>query len=804
MKKRLLSLALCLVMVFSLLPIGSLAVERPVEQYVSAGTNWTTTSNYAGKAAEGNDGTLYYKDGDNYYPVTWETNKDLYTVTTQNKWKPAEINGHYYSTDELNFSAVSTKNGTMYVKSTQTNFDDSIVSEGWHTNWQYYATRFFVKNPNAVTVDGGYSRMFVVTGGEAFNFVGWFYYFKDGKYNAPGSVNVHNSNQIATQERDLGVFGIGAQDVGNINNLSQANYWRTANDRVLMSVGESTPINYKRGITGAGTISSASRITVFRDTLYTQTTDKNSIWYNNGNTQLGSTVYDADTVAYNGVLYTKTANKGTTKLTYNNGTADVSFGTATAIDGKAIYSGDLYVLKNEALPTPEPTAIIHTEEAGDDGVYTHKELDANGDAYDITLTAYTTGNEVTTSSETITPTVKPMDIVMVIDQSGSMATRDMGNVYSAAATPSGGWTMEAATGGKQYYYSPDGYSYYPVYASTGYIYEKVDGSPRASDMLNDGDDAISLGVNGAPTYYNITTDYYVMYNGELHPLRLITAGLFLQYGLYPYIYTDNNDMYASKGRWTGNNYWVAVFDPWDGSDLRDESTWNYLTNQGAASSRVSFVNTNGQAIGSSDSNADSARLSYSWFTSSDRISNLYKQSDTKVANQLYYIDSAGNRQNIGTTAQYAGDVVYTGTLYEGNSESRVDALKAAVTEFANTVQANAQNFGVDHRMALVGFAGNKVPAYSLARTPPPSAPTALRTTPTPACSSTAASKTTRRSPAMSARRISTSTGIIIRTICLSSTPTAGSVWISPPALPPARATPAPTGTRPPMRATAPR
>ena len=707
MKKRLLSLVLCLVMVFSLLPIGSLAIERPTVQYVSVGTNWTTTTDYASKANEGiaNDNgekNLYYKDGDNYYPVTWETNKDLYTVTTQNKWKPAEINNHYYSSDELNFSAVSTKNGTLFVQSSKTYYDDDFIDEGWHTKYRYFITPYYVKAAD-VTVDGGYTHLMAVTTGKAFTFYGWFYYFKDGRYNSRAGSNSH------VGDSDEGSwFGNPGKPSDNAST-----YWATASERGVVTVEGKDGFSYARGITGAGEISTTWRQRRFNTTIYEKSSGKNSIWYNNGNTQLGKTVYDASTDAYEGVLYTKSTNKGTTKLTYNNGTADVPFGTATAIDGKTIYGGDLYVLKNQAAPAPEPTTIIHTEEAGDDGVYTHKELEANGDAYDITLTAYTTGNEVTTSSETITPTVKPMDIVMVIDQSGSMATRDMGNVYAAAATPSGGWTMEAATGGKQYYYSPDGYSYYPVYASTGYIYEKVDGSPRASDMLNDGDDAISLGVNGAPTYYNITTDYYVMYNGELHPLRLITAGLFLQYGLYPYIYTDNNDMYASKGRWTGNNYWVAVFDPWDGSDLRDESTWNYLTNQGAASSRVSFVNTDGQAIGSSDANADSARLSYSWFTSSARISNLYKQSDTKVANQLYYIDSAGNRQNIGTTAQYAGDVVYTGTLYEGNSTSRVDALKAAVTEFANTVQANAKKFGVDHRMALVGFAGNKVPAYSL-------------------------------------------------------------------------------------------
>ena len=718
MKKRLLSLVLCLVMVFSLLPVGTLAIERPEEQYVALTGPWTTTTNYAGLAAANGsqDGKLYYKDGEAYKEVSWDTNQQLYSISglANKDWTPAEVAGgtYYYNvdSDKLTFSQTSTKSGYLYYVSQVQVPDEALTSddEDMHINYYIWKTNYFIRDEDTVTAEGGFSRLMFVNYGSMFQgflYKGWLYYFPDGRYNATGS-----SKHIVKVNRPSGrsdppqagkteyyvpgtVVHVSMKDA-NGNDTTDGVVYRWWTDHLQINT-----------------------------TTYLRTNGANSIWYNNGNDQLGSTVYltsgannSSTETAYTGTLYSANGT-GSTKLMDKATGNTISGVTRSAINGDTIYTGDLYVLKKAPLPQPEPTSIITTEETGEDGVYTHKALETNGDAYDITLTAYTTGNEVKQSETTITPTVNPMDIVMVIDQSGSMATQDMGSNYSPAATPKGGWTMDAATGGKQYYYSPDnGLTHYPVQADMGYVYEKVERAPRASDMLNNGDDAISLGVNGAPTYYNIKTDYYVMYNGELHRLYLITAGLFLQYGLYPYIYTDNNDSYTTNKKWQGNNYWVAVFDPWDGSDLRDNGTWDSLTNKGAASSRVSFVDTNGAAIGSTDANADTARLSYSWFTSSDRIENLYQLSNSKVANRLYYVDAAGNRQYIGDTAQFEGDVVYTGTLYEGTGTSRVDALKAAVTQFAEKVSENAlinPEHPVNHRMAFVGFAGNKVPAYSL-------------------------------------------------------------------------------------------
>ena len=703
MKKRALCWLLVLVMVASLLPASVLAIERPGEGYVAitSPTQWMTNSNYDDMSYSNSDSSDLYAlyDGE-YYPVKFKSGS-VYEDAGAG-WKADEV-ADYGQT--LYYKDGSTYTATSYDKvQWWKNLGNSVRIYG---NFTYDSTKFG-NTWNLISAresDGGIDNTkgaiwtyTLKSTGEPF----WhkIYSCSVGSFMEGYYLTLY---YYTNAESGSSISG------GRLDSYSSSGYNTAVSNGTITLMGTGKE-GYGWTWGGGNWTATASYYT--HGDMYIPKGISN--YYNKlsaGNTVLAwpepGSQYSYE---YSGHLYKLlTQQKAQMYITVNG--SDVYL-TETPITDAAqpLYNGTLYYHSDKApLPTPTPQTIINTEESGEDGVYTHKDLTANGDAYDITLTAYTTGNEVTTSSQTITPTVKPMDIVMVIDQSGSMATRDMGNEFVASSQTS--WTVDQATSGQTHYVKV-GNSYYPVQASTGYIYEQVESAPRASDMLNDGDDAISLGVNGAPTYYNITTDYYVMYNGELHPLYLITAGLFLQYGLYPYIYVNNNDVYSKAERWKGNNYWVAVFDPWDGSDLRDNNRWDNLASAG----RISFVNTDGQAIGGTDKNADSARLSYSWFTSSDRISNLYKLSDTKVANQLYYVDSAGVRHNLGSAAQFEGDVVYQneeGPLYVGNSTSRVDALKAAVTEFANTVQTNAKQFGVDHRMAFVGFAGNKVPAYSL-------------------------------------------------------------------------------------------
>lgn len=77
--------------------------------------------------------------------------------------------------------------------------------------------------------------------------------------------------------------------------------------------------------------------------------------------------------------------------------------------------------------------------------------------------------------------------------------------------------------------------------------------------------------------------------------------------------------------------------------------------------------------------------------------------------QTYYLSGTGVTTQRPTNVQDASATIWTGVLYQrsSTSTSKLDALKAAVTNFVNSVSANAKEFNVDHQIALVGFASNE-------------------------------------------------------------------------------------------------
>ncbi len=76
---------------------------------------------------------------------------------------------------------------------------------------------------------------------------------------------------------------------------------------------------------------------------------------------------------------------------------------------------------------------------------------------------------------------------------------------------------------------------------------------------------------------------------------------------------------------------------------------------------------------------------------------------------LYY-EKNGEQHRLGEGWATVNTTLWSGVLYtrqEISSMSKLDALKAAVTNFVNSVSANAKEFNVDHQIALVGFASNE-------------------------------------------------------------------------------------------------
>lgn len=74
--------------------------------------------------------------------------------------------------------------------------------------------------------------------------------------------------------------------------------------------------------------------------------------------------------------------------------------------------------------------------------------------------------------------------------------------------------------------------------------------------------------------------------------------------------------------------------------------------------------------------------------------------------QTYYLSGTGVTTQRPTNVQGTSTTIWTGVLYQrsSTSTSKLNALKTAVTNFVNSVSANAKEYNVEHRIAMVGFA----------------------------------------------------------------------------------------------------
>ena len=212
------------------------------------------------------------------------------------------------------------------------------------------------------------------------------------------------------------------------------------------------------------------------------------------------------------------------------------------------------------LPFVAAADNLAPKDTKDKGLVLSKNLVPQDDgSYDLKLEAYAEGK-----SESGEQTVNTQfDIAVVVDQSSSMATTDIGGSWKKVDGP---WTVERATGNKTYYVKV-GENYYPVQAMPGTLYQQAT-APRVWQMIGSGHDGFTVGANGAPTHFNVPTNYYCIgSDGKPHKVWMATAGMFLEYYAYPYYYLNENDPIAQKPEWQNNIYWAVVVSPWDGRDL---------------------------------------------------------------------------------------------------------------------------------------------------------------------------------------------------------------------------------------------
>ena len=309
----------------------------------------------------------------------------------------------------------------------------------------------------------------------------------------------------------------------------------------------------------------------------------------------------------------------------------------------------LTLLLSLALPA---TTAYAEEDSSNKGMEISKTATANKDgSYTITLEAYATGAKVISD---ITKDV-PTDIILVLDQSGSMAN-DIGTVSFQKYEDSYYWgTTTYRTRNQDYYeYRHNG-------GSSNLWHKLADGSYVSVSVTrqeNPSYTAITNGKNNstsgrATSYWSNRNNLYALVDGEY---LKVTVDRTSSNGTYTYTLPDGTQIASQRG-----------------------------SNQSPT-----FTGIEGNVI---------------YLATAD---------DTATTYTYTYTDSNNNVQTIGTSA--GAETVFSPRLYErvtstSGGGTRLDALKNAVNNFASAVHTKSlgkdgQVGGgddIDHRIALVGF-----------------------------------------------------------------------------------------------------
>ena len=311
----------------------------------------------------------------------------------------------------------------------------------------------------------------------------------------------------------------------------------------------------------------------------------------------------------------------------------------------------LTLLLSLALPA---TTAYAEDGSSNKGMEISKTATANKDgSYTITLEAYATGAKVISE---ITKDV-PTDIILVLDQSGSMAN-PIGAVSFEQYKDSSWWGITTYRTRNQDYYE------YRHNGGSGNLWHKLDDdsyvsvsvrrqeNPKYTKITNGKNNSTS---NGATSYWNNKNNLYALVNGEY---LKVTVDRTSNNGTYTYTLPDGTQIASQSG-----------------------------SNQSPT-----FTGIEGNVI------------------------YLAVADDTATTYTYTYTDSTGI-QTIGTST--GATTVFSPTLYERVTDttsggSKLNALMSAVTSFVNNVNQKALGadgqYGTDddvaHRIAIVGFASN--------------------------------------------------------------------------------------------------
>ena len=316
----------------------------------------------------------------------------------------------------------------------------------------------------------------------------------------------------------------------------------------------------------------------------------------------------------------------------------------------------LTLLLSLALPA---TTAYAEEGSSNKGMEISKTATANKDgSYTITLEAYATGAKVISD---ITKDV-PTDIILVLDQSGSMSD-EIGTVSFSQYEDEYDWYY-----GTTYHTRNQDYYEYRNNGGSGNLWYKLGDNSYVS---------VSVKRQEQLNYTELT-----------NMANYSTSGWGQQVSTSCYWYYRDNNLYEKVGE-----EYVHV------TLTRARSGRNYT---------YTYTFSDGTSV---TSNGDNSRPNLGSHAP------LYTATidDTQTVYTYTYMDADGNVQNIGTST--GAETVFSPALYKQNVSdgggTRLSAIKTAAATFVNAVAAKAAGAdgdikttsdNINHRIAVVGFA----------------------------------------------------------------------------------------------------
>lgn len=312
---------------------------------------------------------------------------------------------------------------------------------------------------------------------------------------------------------------------------------------------------------------------------------------------------------------------------------------------------------NDSLSSDENLVMNKQAWLEDDGTYT------------IQLEAYAKGEVQTETYKKVVPA----DIILVLDQSGSMTQETISGIPGDTYTKVTETLTNAQVADGSYYYKVDG-NYYPVEA------EKETVGVETKWVGQDGKtytvDEISYSWSGA--------NKFKVYN---------TAKPFVTASLQTYTRSHEKLLFITRF------FYV--------NDLNGEKTTEATS---AKDARTSFENSidktkytiefhNDGAPAEGDTDADDPYYVAAVYTT------VTKEKVKTYRYTYSYTDEEGNTIKIGSSEGGADEACAISPLYTRGTKDgyRLDALKYAANKFVANIYASAKKNNVDHRIAVVGF-----------------------------------------------------------------------------------------------------